>query len=219
MDIKKKHIMIEEEDAVEEQSKKITRKGKNKIILLSIFAIIAIILIVAGIVLSTNTKEIKSNIQITSTEDMCNLINTVYTGLEDILPPTLNTQIVDTNNLDVLKSFTGLTSNENIDSAVVSEPMIGSQAYSFVLVKVKDGVNPDMIAKEMSEKVDTRKWICVQAEKLYATSVDNLVVLVMASDEWATPVYNKVKEILGAYNEEYTKINNDEVVDDGVVEY
>lgn len=211
--------MIEEEDAVEEQSKKITRKGKNKIILLSIFAIIAIILIVAGIVLSTNTKEIKSNIQITSTEDMCNLINTVYTGLEDILPPTLNTQIVDTNNLDVLKSFTGLTSNENIDSAVVSEPMIGSQAYSFVLVKVKDGVNPDMIAKEMSEKVDTRKWICVQAEKLYATSVDNLVVLVMASDEWATPVYNKVKEILGAYNEEYTKINNDEVVDDGVVEY
>ena len=204
---------------MEEQSKKITRKGKNKIILLSIFAIIAIILIVAGIVLSTNTKEIKSNIQITSTEDMCNLINTVYTGLEDILPPTLNTQIVDTNNLDVLKSFTGLTSNENIDSAVVSEPMIGSQAYSFVLVKVKDGVNPDMIAKEMSEKVDTRKWICVQAEKLYATSVDNLVVLVMASDEWATPVYNKVKEILGAHNEEYTKINNDEVVDDGVVEY
>ena len=204
---------------MEEQSKKITRKGKNKIILLSIFAIIAIILIVAGIVLSTNTKEIKSNIQITSTEDMCNLINTVYTGLEDILPPTLNTQIVDTNNLDVLKSFTGLTSNENIDSAVVSEPMIGSQAYSFVLVKVKDGVNPDMITKEMSEKVDTRKWICVQAEKLYATSVDNLVVLVMASDEWATPVYNKVKEILGAHNEEYTKINNDEVVDDGVVEY
>ena len=204
---------------MEEQSKKITRKGKNKIILLSIFAIIAIILIVAGIVLSTNTKEIKSNIQITSTEDMCNLINIVYTGLEDILPPTLNTQIVDTNNLDVLKSFTGLTSNENIDSAVVSEPMIGSQAYSFVLVKVKDGVNPDMIAKEMSEKVDTRKWICVQAEKLYATSVDNLVVLVMASDEWATPVYNKVKEILGAHNEEYTKINNDEVVDDGVVEY
>ena len=204
---------------MEEQSKKIKRKGKNKIILLSIFAIIAIILIVAGIVLSTNTKEIKSNIQITSTEDMCNLINTVYTGLEDILPPTLNTQIVDTNNLDVLKSFTGLTSNENIDSAVVSEPMIGSQAYSFVLVKVKDGVNPDMIAKEMSEKVDTRKWICVQAEKLYATSVDNLVVLVMASDEWATPVYNKVKEILGAHNEEYTKINNDEVVDDGVVEY
>lgn len=204
---------------MEEQSKKITREGKNKIILLAIFAIIAIILIVAGIVLATSTKKIKSNIQITSTEDMSNLINTVYTGLEDILPPTLNTQIVDTNNLDVLKSFTGLTSNENIDSAVVSEPMIGSQAYSFVLVKVKDGVNPDMIAKEMSEKVDTRKWICVQAEKLYATSVDNLVVLVMASDEWATPVYNKVKEILGAHNEEYTKINNDEVVDDGVVEY
>ena len=204
---------------MEEQLKKNTKEGKNKIMLLAIFAIIAIILIVVCIVLVTSKQKTKSNIQITNTEDMSNLMNNVYTGLEDTLPPTLNTQIIDTNNLDVLKSFTGLTSNENIDSAVVSEPMIGSQAYSFVLVKVKDGVNPDMIAKEMSEKVDIRKWICVQAEKLYATSVDNLAVLVMSSDEWATPVYNKVKEILGAHNEEYTKINNDEFVDDGLVGY
>ena len=86
--------------------------------------------------------------------------------------------------------------------------MIGSQAYSFVLVKVKDGTDADSIAKQMSENIDTRKWICVEAEKLYATSVDNLAVLVMSSDEWATPVYNKLKEVLGAYNEEYVKENN-----------
>lgn len=182
--------------------------GKGKIFLLVIIAIVAIALIVTGIVFATRESKPKSNVQITSTEDMQNLINTVYEGQTDNLPPTLNTQVVDVNNVDVLKSFTGLSSNEKIDSAVVSEPMIGSQAYSFVLVKVKDGANADEVAKEMSENVDTRKWICVEAEKLYATSVDNLAVLVMSSDEWARPVYNKLKEVLGTNNEEYVKESN-----------
>lgn len=190
-------------------------KQKNsKIVLLVIIAIIAIALIVAGIVLATNANKPKSNVQITSTDDMQNLINTVYDGQKENLPPTLNTQIVDVSNLDVLKSFTGLTSNENIDSVVVSEPMIGSQAYSFVIVKVKDGANADSIAKEMSENIDTRKWICVEAEKLYATSIDNLAVLMMGSDEWATPVYNKVKEILGAHDEEYVKESSTDFTQD-----
>lgn len=199
---------------MEEEKNKVTneeKKGKGKLIFLIIIAILAVALIIAGIVLAINANKPKSNVQITSAEDMQNLVNTVYTGLEDNLPPTLNTQIVDVNNADVLKSFTGLTSNENIDAVVASEPMIGSQAYSFVLVKVKDGADADSIAKEMSENIDTRKWICVQAEKLYATSVDNLAVLVMSSDEWATPVYNKVKEVLGAHNEEYIKENSEEL--------
>ena len=207
---------------MEEEKKKVTneeKKGKGKLIFLIIIAILAVALIIAGIVLAINANKPKSNVQITSAEDMQNLVNTVYTGIEDNLPPTLKTQIVDVNNVDVLKSFTGLTSNENIDAVVASEPMIGSQAYSFVLVKVKDGADADSIAKEMSENIDTRKWICVQAEKLYATSVDNLAVLVMSSDEWATPVYNKVKEVLGAHNEEYTKVNSDEFTEDGLIAY
>ena len=181
---------------------------KKKGILIAIIVIILIAIIGTGIAFALKLGKPKSNVTISSTDDLQNLINSVYEGQVDNLPPTLNTQIVDINNADVLKSFTGLTSNENIDAVVVSEPMIGSQAYSFVLVKVKDGTDADSIAKQMSENIDTRKWICVEAEKLYATSVDNLAVLVMSSDEWATPVYNKLKEVLGAYNEEYVKENN-----------
>ena len=181
---------------------------KKKGILIAIIVIILIAIIGTGIAFALKLGKPKSNVTISSTDDMQNLINSVYEGQVDNLPPTLNTQIVDINNADVLKSFTGLTSNENIDAVVVSEPMIGSQAYSFVLVKVKDGTDADSIAKQMSENIDTRKWICVEAEKLYATSVDNLAVLVMSSDEWATPVYNKLKEVLGAYNEEYVKEKN-----------
>ena len=186
------------------------KKVNGKLIFLIAIAIIAVLLIILGIALSMNTKKIKSEIQIKSTDDLQNLINTVYEGLESTLPPTLNTQVIDVNNVDVLRSFTGLVTNKNIDCAVVSEPMVGAQAYSFVLVKVKDGIDSNTVAKEMFENIDTRKWICVQAEKLYATSLDNLALLVMASDEWATPVYNKLKEVLGAHFEEYTKVNSDE---------
>lgn len=202
------------EETIENKKKESNAKGKH--IMFIVIAIIVIALIIAGIVFAIYNNKPKSNVQISSTEDMQNLINKVYEGLDNNLPPTLNTQVVDVSNIDVLKSFTGLTSNEDVDMAIVSEPMIGSQAYSFVLVKVKDGADADKVAKEMSENIDTRKWICVQAEKLYATSVDNFAVLVMSSDEWATPVYNKVKEILGAHNEEYTKVNSEELPDGGL---
>ena len=173
---------------------------------------------------SDNGGNSNSNVQINSTTDMENLINQVYEGQETVLPTSLMTQVVDMSNIDIVTSYTGLTSTENIDAVVVSEPMMSSQAYSFVLVKVKDGADANAIAKEMSEKVDTRKWICVEAEKLYATSSGNLVALVMASDEWATPVYNSLKEILGTTNEEYVKDNTQAATDqmleqNGVIEY
>ena len=195
------------------------KKGKKSIVIFVVIAVIAIALIVVGVLLwtknSDETAEIpKSNVQITSAEDMENLINTVYEGVSAELPPTLMTQTIDVSDVDILRSYTGLTSNENIDAVVVSEPMIGAQAYSFVLVKVKDGQDADAVAKEMSENVDTRKWICVEADNLYATSVDNLAVLVMADAEWASPVYNRFKEVLGAHNEEYVKENTEATLED-----
>ena len=211
------------------------KKNNNKIVIGAIVIILIIVAIIGIAFAISNTKKTEgkgenngnnahsSNVTITNTDDMANLINQVYEGQEDILPTSLMTQVVDVSNLDVLKSYTGLTSNENIDSAVASEPLMSSQAYSFVLVKVKDGADANAVAKEMSENVDTRKWICVEAEKLYATSVDNLAILVMSSDEWATPVYNKLKEILGANGEEYVKDNtsafeDQEVLREGIPE-
>ena len=191
-----------EENIIEENKKK-NRKGAIAFVILSIVLVIAIIV---GAVYAIYRNQPKTYTQIvSSTDDMQNMINTIYEGVEAELPPTLNTQVVDISNVDILKSYTGLSSNENIDAVVVSEPMIGSQAYSLVLVKVKDGQDANAIAKEMSENIDTRKWICVEAEKLYATSQDNLAVLIMANDEWATPVSNRIKEILTYHGEEYTR--------------
>ena len=210
-----------EENIIEENKKK-NRKGAIAFVILSIVLVIAIIV---GAVYAIYRNQPKTYTQIvSSTDDMQNMINTIYEGVEAELPPTLNTQVVDISNVDILKSYTGLSSNENIDAVVVSEPMIGSQAYSLILVKVKDGQDANAIAKEMSENIDTRKWICVEAEKLYATSQDNLAVLIMASDEWATPVYNKLKEMLPSHSEEYTKESasaseDQSITEGGVIPY
>ena len=57
----------------------------------------------------------------------------------------------------------------------------------------------------MKENIDTRKWICVSAEKVYSTSSGDIVCLVMSSEEMAKPVYEKFKELAGNVGEEYTK--------------
>ena len=201
-------------------------KKKNNKMIIGVIIVIIVIAAIVGIAFAINNNQNgenggnnqpRTNVKINSSEDMVNLINTVYEGQDNILPTSLMTQTIDVSNMDVLKSYTGLTSNENIDAAVASEPLMSSQAYSFVLVKVKDGADANSVAKEMSENVDTRKWVCVEAEKLYATSVDNLAVLVMASDEWATPVYNKLLEVLGAHGEEYIKDNSNAFENQGIV--
>ena len=80
-----------------------------------------------------------------------------------------------------------------------------SQAYSLVLAKVKAGINANEIAKQMSENVDQRKWICVSAEKVYATSSGDIVFLVMSSEEKAKPIYEKFKTLSGNIGQEYEK--------------
>ena len=72
---------------------------------------------------------------------MENLISKIYTGLDDSLPPTLNTTEVGLSNQDIVKGYSGLESTEGIKMMVVSEPMIGSQAYSLVMVQAENSKN------------------------------------------------------------------------------
>ena len=179
----------------------------KKKVIIGVVIILAIIAIILGIIFMSNGKktESKTNLgKIEKAEDLSTLIDEIYKGKEENLP-RLNTQIVDVNDADAIKSATGLENGSNFEFVAISEPMISSQAYSLVLAKVKDNVNASNIAKEMSEKIDTRKWICVSAEKLYATNSGDIVCLVMSSEEWAKPVYDEFKNLAGQIGEEYTK--------------
>ena len=96
----------------------------------------------------------------------------------------------------------GITRYEEI---LASEPMMSSQAYSLVIVKVKEGVDANALAKKMNENINMRKWICVEAEKAYTTSSGDIVCLVMSSEEMAKPVYEKFKTLAGGIGEEFVR--------------
>lgn len=177
-------------------------KKTTKIILIAV-SIIAIIAAIVSFVL-INSKP-KTNLEpITSAEDLSALVDKIYEG-ETLEMPGVMTQIIDITDKDWIKSITGLDSAENLEYVVASEPMMSSQAYSLVLVKVKDGVNSDEIAKQMNENIDARKWICVSAEKVYSTSSADVVCLVMSREELAKPIFEKFKTLAGNVGSEYEK--------------
>ena len=168
------------------------------------FVVVALLVAVAYAVLVVNGKP-KTNLEpVTSGDDLVALVDKIYEGQGELYS-SLMTQVVDVTDNDSVPYFTGLENGENLEYLAVSEPMMMSQAYSLVLAKVKDGVDANVVAKEMSENIDTRKWICVTAEKLYATSSGDVVFLIMTNEEMATPVYEKFKTLAGNVNEVYEK--------------
>ena len=79
----------------------------------------------------------------------------------------------------------GLTANNvgKVDAAVISEPMTGSQAYSLVLLRLKDKADAREIADSMEENISMRKWVCVEADKARVVSFEDKLLYVMADSE------------------------------------
>lgn len=179
------------------------KKSVQIIIAVVVVAIIAVLVVT---IILMNSKS-KTNLeQINTAEDLTALIEKIYEGQDKgMIPSTVQTQVIDITDEESVKYVTGLESAKDVEFVAVSEPMITSQAYSLVLVKVKDGVNANEIAKTMSENINTRKWICVSAEKLYATSSGNVVCLVMTNVETAKSVYERFKTLAGTVGEVYEK--------------
>lgn len=176
---------------------------KTTKIIIAVIAIVAVVAVVATVI-AMNSKP-KTNLEpVTSAEGLSALIDKIYEG-QTMEMPMLMTQTVDITDVDAVKSITGLDNANDLEYVVASEPMMTSQAYSLVLVKVKDGVDANSIAKTMNENVDERKWICVTAEKVYTTSSGDVVCLVMSSEEMAKPMYDKFKTLAGNVGEEFVR--------------
>lgn len=178
----------------------------NKTVKTILIALVVIAIVVAVVVaiFKVNGNSKTSLEEVNSNEDLLALVDKLYEG-QGSLFSSLQSQTVDVADSDFVQYYTGLENGENLEYVVSSEPMISSQAYSLVLAKVKEGVDANTVAKEMSEKVNTAKWICVSAEKLYATSSGDIVLLVMSSEDMAKPIYEKFKTLAGNVNEVYEK--------------
>ena len=145
--------------------------------------------------------------------DVNDIINTINKNNKNVLPE-LETMKVDIKNIDEVTSYTGLKTNDGIESIVVSEPLITSQAYSVAIVKVKDNADVEKIKQEMLDNIDMGRWICVSAEQLYITNSGNVIFSVMADKDIAKAVYNDFKKYVNNnIGKELEKSNNEENIE------
>lgn len=171
---------------------------KQTMITIIVIAIIAIIAIVGVVIVknNNNTTNGGTSVKIESGKEMKSMLKSIYSENKDVLPE-LETEEIDVSNSDLVTSYTGIQSTGNVESLVVLEPLMSSQAYSAVALKVKSNANIETVKEEILNNVDMRKWICVSAEKLYVTNYNNIIFFVMSDEDWATATYNSFKEYVG----------------------
>lgn len=161
-----------------------------------VIAIILIALVTGGFVLYINKKpESTTSVAFETAGDLESLIDSIYQKSGNQLFG-LETRELDLSD-EALTIYTGLSSNKDLDTVVISECMVTSKAYSLAIVKVNEGADVETIKQEMVDNVDMRRWICVEAEVVYATNYDNVIFLVMSTEELAKPQYDAFKDIVG----------------------
>ena len=116
--------------------------------------------------------------------ELSELVDTIYAAHPvDVM--MLETNAIDLTDADWYPYQTGLDADQatKVDAAVLSEPGVGSQAYSMVLVRVKDKADTQEIADAMLDGINMRKWVCVAANKARVVTFDDKVLFVMADSE------------------------------------
>lgn len=176
-----------------------------------VIALILLAVITFGVIILVSGKENTSSLE--TTKDIIKMINSINKDNKNVLPE-LETMKIDVKNIDEVTSYTGLTSNDNIESIVVSVPMMTAQAYSVAVVKVKDNADVEKIKQEMLDNIDIRRWICVSAEQLYITNSGNVIFSVMTDKDIAKAVYDDFKKYVNNnIGKELEKSNDEENIE------
>lgn len=160
---------------------------KRKIII-PVAIVLVIGLITTVIVINNNNK--KNTSSLNTAKEMKTALKNINKNLGDTLPDLEVTEI-SSNDSELVASYTYLSDPSIVESLVVSEPTMSSQAYLAFILKLKDNTNVENVKEELLNNLDMNRWICVSAEKIYITNSGNTIFVVMSFEEWATPVYNE----------------------------
>ena len=121
------------------------------------------------------------------------LVNKIY---ETKVPEfALMTMPVDLADAEMVAWQTGINDPALLKEAVISESMMGSQAYSMVMVRVNDAAKAEEVAQMMLDNIDPRKWICVAADDIDAAIYSDLVLFVMIDSSFGIPA----ADFIGAF--------------------
>lgn len=135
--------------------------------------------------------------KITPDSSVNDILAKVYYGVKDVYPQglmSMNFEVKDGKYLVMgeempaeefiayLASFIGADAeNIGVAEAVVCEPMMSSKAHSVAVIRVTEGTDIEAAKKEIKEKVNPAKWICVNVNPLNVRveSIGNLILLAM----------------------------------------
>ncbi len=95
---------------------------------------------------------------------------------------------VDLADADSLGYYLGVTDTAAFKEVIFSETMMGSQAYSLVLARVADTAKTEELKKSIAENVDTRKWICVEADQVRVASSADLIMFIMVDSQFGETI-------------------------------
>lgn len=120
------------------------------------------------------------------------IMKEVYAGIPSDDLPALETNKVTSENLSYYLGDVTFEYKE----ALASEPLMSSIAHSVVLVRLNDAKDADKAMKEIKEKVDPRKWVCVGVaeENVLVVNRGDVVMLVM-DDELAQTIKDNFMNI------------------------
>lgn len=138
------------------------------------------------LVLVINNKSSNAS-KLNSSKDIADMMKEIHK--DDLLPETIKMK-VNLKDKESVKAYTGLNSSDNIKYIYVREPSISSIPYSAIAIKVKDKSKINDMKQEILNNIDMNKWICVSAEKLYITSYNDIIFVVMSYTEYSDKIYD-----------------------------
>lgn len=172
----------------------------NKKVLWVILGVLVVALVVVSVVLTTSKPQNDDSlVKIETEEDLKTTIAKVYENVTAELPG-LDTMPIDKNDEYQFSRYTGLSSNEDVESVVASMPFINAQPYEVAIIKVKAGADVEKMKQEILDNINMNMWICVSADKLYVTNYKDVIFFVMGSEDWAKPVFESFKSYVGEKN-------------------
>ncbi|MEE0709482.1 MAG: hypothetical protein UCO57_11965 [Gemmiger sp.] len=124
--------------------------------------------------------------EVTADAELSGMVDQIYEAYPVELM-MMTTSAVDLNDESWLTYNTGLTAEQGalVDAGVLSESMTGSQAYSMVLLRVKDEADAQTIADAVLNNVQMNKWVCTMADKARVVTFGDKVLFVMSNSELA----------------------------------
>lgn len=122
--------------------------------------------------------------ELTADAELSGMVDKIYEAYPVELM-MMTTSAVDLSDESWLTYNTGLTAEQGalVDAGVLSESMTGSQAYSLVLLRVKDEADAQTIADAVLDNVQMNKWVCTMADKARVATFGDKVLFVMSNSE------------------------------------